>query len=146
MTGADGGSSKADPRGDDAWAGFLAGFLGGDAGRGGMAAFSLFSRLQLLAAQSAFRCWSGLAQAYGAHQSSLMQFMAAQGAKAELSDDERRAVAEDLRAWLREVGEIASQEARLFQSELDRLGADLAQAAGEPEAADEYRRRWKYKE
>jgi hypothetical protein len=52
---------------------------------------------------------------------------------------------EEFRAYLREVGDLSLQEARAFQSELEKLAADLATTTGDSSESPEYRRRWKAK-
>ena len=54
---------------------------------------------------------------------------------------DQRALADDLRGWLREIGEAANQEARRLQSELDQLSELIAQivAAGTPAPPRQHR-------
>ena len=96
----------------------------------------------LVAAGSGLRYWRRLAEASGAHQAELLQAMASGEAMSEL---ERRMLADRLRGYLRELGEISLQEARLFQLELDRLSAAFA-VATDPDATDASpHRRWRAK-
>jgi hypothetical protein len=108
------------------------------------AGFTVFSRIQLVAVLSALRYGSNLAQAFGDHQSSFLRLMSAQS-PGTLREEERRQILEDLRSWLREIGELSSQEARIFQSELQKIGDDLVNVADVPTTPDNYRRRWKCK-
>jgi hypothetical protein len=50
--------------------------------------------------------------------------------------------ADELRALLREVGDLASREARLLQNELAALDESLAQSL---QPSGDYRRRWRGK-
>jgi hypothetical protein len=61
------------------------------------------------------------------------------------SEEERRVLTDELRAYLREIGDVSVQEARAFQSELEKLAAEVATAAGSSDASPDYRRRWKAK-
>jgi hypothetical protein len=108
------------------------------------AGFTVFSRIQLVAVLSALRYGSNLAQAFGDHQSSFLRLMSAQSPGA-LREEERRQILEDLRSWLREIGELSSQEARIFQSELQKIGDDFVNMADVSTTRDNYRRRWKSK-
>jgi hypothetical protein len=107
--------------------------------------FNLLSRIQLAAALSAFRCGSNLAQAFGSHQPSFVRLMSAQTSGSKLQEEERREILEDLRSWLRKIGELSSQETRIFQSELEKIGDDFVNMADVATTPDKYRRRWKCK-
>jgi hypothetical protein len=106
---------------------------------------SLVAQAYLAAAVSGFRYWRRVAQTYGAHQSSILQSLLAGGAGAGLSDDERRALVEEIRAYLREVGDVSLQEARILQSELEKLSAGVAEAGGAAAESSTHRRRWRAK-
>ena len=106
---------------------------------------SLVTQAYLAAAVSGFRYWRRVAQTYGAHQSSILQSLLAGGAGAGVSDDERRALIEEIRAYLREVGDVSLQEARILQSELEKLSAEVAGAGGAAAEPSKHRRRWRAK-
>ena len=61
---------------------------------------------------------------------------------------ECRVLADGLRAFLREIGEAAAQEARRLQMELEQVGESIARAAGPagPSPHPDYRRRHRVKE
>jgi hypothetical protein len=110
-----------------------------------LTAFDLLTRIQLAAALSAFRAGSNLAQAFGDHQPTFVRLMSEQASGSKLQEEERREILDDLRSWLREIGELSSQEARIFQSELQKIGDDLVNMADVGTTDDNYRRRWKCK-
>ncbi len=78
---------------------------------------SLVAQAYLAATVSGFRYWRRVAQTYGTHQSSILQSLLAKSAASSMSDEERCALIEEIRAYLREVGDVSLQEARIFQSE-----------------------------
>ncbi len=81
-------------------------------------------------AASAIRYGSALAALGVRYEASLVQSVAdrATGQSAR-SPAEQRALADELRAFLREVGDAASREARLLQHNLERVGETIAEAA-----------------
>ena len=96
----------------------------------------------LVAAGSGLRYWRRLAEVNAAHQASLLQAMASGEPMGEL---ERRTLADRLRGYMRELGDISLQEARLFQLELERL-SDAFAVATDPGATDATpHRRWRAK-
>ncbi len=88
-----------------------------------------------IAATSALRYGRALAEIQTRYQSALMR------ALLEQDGTDQRALADDLRGWLREIGEAANQEARRLQSELDQLSELIAQimAAGTPAPPRQHR-------
>ena len=88
-----------------------------------------------IAATSALRYGRTLAEIQTRYQSALMR------ALLEQDGADQRALADDLRGWLREIGEAANQEARRLQSELDQLSELIAQimAAGTPAPPRQHR-------
>ena len=89
-----------------------------------------------IAATSALRYGRALAEIHTRHQSALMR------ALLEQDGTDQRALADDLRGWLREIGEAANQEARRLQSEaLHPLSELIAQimAAGTPAPPRQHR-------
>lgn len=116
----------------------------GDAGKAADMA-SLLAQAYLVATASGMRYWRRVAETYGAHQSAVLRSLLARVADRHTSDGERRALIDEIRAYLREVGDVSLQEARIFQSELDKLGAEVATAAGNGGESSAHRRRWKAK-
>jgi hypothetical protein len=96
---------------------------------------------------SALRYWRGLAGVYARHQGILMR---AAGLRTMVpsprSEAEDRLLVDELRAFFREVGEVAMQEARRLENELEQVGETLAHEKERPEASAAYRRRWKAKD
>ena len=95
----------------------------------------------MVAASSGFRYWRRLAEMYGEHQASLLQALMGAG----LSENERRAMIDELRAYVRELGDLSLQEARVLQSELEHLSLGLAAAVDAGAENAEHRRRWRAK-
>lgn len=93
-----------------------------------------------IAAASALRYGRVLAEIQARYQSALMRALLEQ-APLEQDGADQRALADDLRAWLREIGEAANQEARRLQAELDKLSELIAQitAAGTPTPSRQHR-------
>jgi hypothetical protein len=100
-------------------------------------------------AASAVRYSSALAALGVRYEASLVQLVAdrATGQSARPLA-EQRALADELRAFLRGVGDAASQEARLLQQDLERIGETIAQAADRATPSPyplQYRRRHEVK-
>jgi hypothetical protein len=102
---------------------------------------SFLGQTWMVAASSGLRYWSRLAEMYGEHQAGLLQALMSNG----LSEDERRAMIDELRAYVRDLGEVSLQEARVLQSELERLSHGLATAAALGSERAPHRRRWRAK-
>ncbi len=85
----------------------------------------------MVAAASTLRYWRSLAELQARYQSSLMQAVADRGTgqSATASPADSRVLADELRAYLREVGDAAMLEARRLQYELEQVGESIAQAA-----------------
>jgi len=85
----------------------------------------------MVAAASTLRYWRTLAELQARYQSSLMQAVAdrAMGQDGAASPADSRVLADDLRAFLREVGDAAMQEARRLQQELEQVSESIAQVA-----------------
>jgi len=94
-----------------------------------------------VAACSGLRYLARLAQMYGEHQAGLLQALMSGG----LSGDERRAMIDELRGYVRELGDVSLQEARLLQWELERLSHGLAAGVGPDAAPAQHRRHWRAK-
>jgi hypothetical protein len=106
---------------------------------------SLAAQACLIAGMGGLRYWRKLAQTYGAHQAAILQSLSTSVNAPGPSEEERRVLTDELRAYLREIGDVSVQEARAFQSELEKLAAEVATAAGNSDASPDYRRRWKAK-
>jgi hypothetical protein len=118
------------------------------------AAFSQFGELSpaileaaVIAAASTLRYWRALADIFARYQSSITQAaMDRMMDRSAMSPAECRALADALRAFLREVGEAASQEARRLQSELEQVSESIARATLPDEQPPSHRRRHRVKE
>lgn len=106
---------------------------------------SLIAQSYLIVASSGLRYLSRVAQTYGAHQTGIMSSFVRAGAGKQFSEDDRRALTENIRAYLREMGDVAQQEARILQVELEKVGEGLARAADEGAGTPTHQRHWKAK-
>lgn len=96
---------------------------------------------------STLRYWRGLAGVYARHQAILMRAAAPRTMVPSLgSGAENRLLVDELRAFFREVGEVAMQEARRLESELEQVGEILAHGKEKPQSSPAYRRHWKAKD
>jgi hypothetical protein len=102
---------------------------------------SFLGQTWMVAASSGLRYWWRLAGMYGEHQAGLLQALMSSG----LSEDERRAMIDELRAYVRGLGDVSLQEARVLQSELERLSHGLAAGSGLGSEHGPHRRRWRAK-
>ena len=99
----------------------------------------------MIAASRSASYWFGLAQIFESHQARLAQVVGVNAADGRASGSERLLAADELRALLREVGDLAVREARILQSELSNLDESLAQNFQQPDLSGSYRRRWRSK-
>ncbi len=99
----------------------------------------------MIATNRSVSYWLGLAQIFGSHQARLVQAVGPEATGANKAGSERLVAADELRALLREVGDLATREARLLQSELTTLDESMAQAFQQPNLSGSYRRRWRSK-
>jgi uncharacterized membrane protein len=106
---------------------------------------SLVAQSYVIAATSGLRYLSRVAQTCGAHQTGILSSFMGPAAGRQFSEQDRRALAENIRACLREVGDVAQQEARILQAELEKVGEGLARAADEVETTPAHQRHWKVK-
>jgi hypothetical protein len=116
----------------------------GDAGKQ-VEMVSLVAQSYLIAATSGLRYLSRVAQTYGTHQTSMLSSLLGSGTGKQFSEEDRRALTENIRAYLREIGDLAQQEARLLQVELEKVGEGLARAADEGGMTPPHQRHWKAK-
>jgi hypothetical protein len=106
---------------------------------------SFMAQLYLVAAAGGLRYWRKLLQTHSAHQVAILRSLAAAEGDAKPSGKHDGVLADEIRAYLREIGEVSLQEARSFQVELEKLGAEMASGRETAENSPEYRRRWKAK-
>ena len=99
----------------------------------------------MIAANRSASYWFGLAQILASHQARLAQVVGVNAVDGRASGSERLLAADELRALLREVGDLAVREARILQSELSNLDENLAQNFQQPDLSGSYRRRWRSK-
>ena len=126
----------------DAYAMAMARLAGGNRDRQQAADLSpALAEAGSVAIGSAFRYGQGLAELFARHQGNLLK--AATGhLSGEAPSEQSRAEAEELRAFLRDVGETALLEARRLEHELTQLGEAVAQGAAPSAPDDPYKRRW----
>lgn len=99
----------------------------------------------MIAANRSVSYWLGLAQIFESHQAKLAQAVGAGTIEASAPGSERLVAADELRALLREVGDLATREARILQNELSTLDDSLAQSFQQPDLSGSYNRRWRTK-
>jgi hypothetical protein len=99
----------------------------------------------MIAANRSVSYWFGLAQIFESHQARLAQVVGVGAIDGSVAGSERLFAADELRALLREVGDLATREARILQNELSALDENLAQTFQQPELSSSYRRRWRSK-
>ncbi len=84
----------------------------------------------VIAANRSVSYWLGLAQIFESHQAKLAQVVGLEATEGSPPGSERLVAADELRALLREVGDLATREARILQNELSTLdessGAELS--------------------
>jgi hypothetical protein len=81
-------------------------------------------------AESAMRYWGTLAELGLRYEATLVQTIADRATgRSAASPMECRVIADDLRAFLRGVGDAANREARLLQRNLERVGETIAEVA-----------------
>jgi hypothetical protein len=99
----------------------------------------------MIAANRSVSYWLGLAQIFESHQVKLAQVVGAEGIDGSAPGSERLVAADELRALLREVGDLATREARILQNELSALDESLAKSVQQPDLSGSYNRRWRTK-
>jgi hypothetical protein len=99
----------------------------------------------IIAANRSVSYWFGLAQILGNHQATLAQLVVVDPTSGRGPESGRLTAADELRALLREVGELGVRQARILQSELNHLDESLVQNFQQPDLSGSYRRRWRSK-
>jgi hypothetical protein len=102
---------------------------------------SFLGQTWMVALSSGFRYWRRLVEMCGEHHAGLLQTLMSNG----LSEDERRATIDQLRAYVRDLGDVSLQEARVLQSEMERLSHGLAAAVDSDAEHAQHRRHWRAK-
>jgi hypothetical protein len=135
---AQGMGQETEPRGESK-AASLDGFAAG------MDISALMARAMMVGAAGTLRYWGGVAGVYARHQATLTQAAARHRiAQPPTGQVEDRLLVDNLRVFLRDIADVAMQEARHMESELDLIGEALAARIMDPDP--EYRRRWKAKD
>jgi hypothetical protein len=105
------------------------------------------AQVLMVGVTSTLRYWRGLAGVYARHQGILMRAAALRAvAHSQGSKAEDRLLVDEVRAFLREVGDVATQEARRLESELEIVGETFAHGTDQPGPWETYQRRWKAKD
>ena len=99
----------------------------------------------MIAANRSVSYWLGLVQIFESHQAKLAQVVGVEAIEASAPGAERLIAADELRSLLREVGDLATREARILQNELSILDESLAQSFQQPDLSGSYNRRWRSK-
>ncbi|MGA7805565.1 hypothetical protein [Bradyrhizobium sp.] len=103
------------------------------------------SHAMMIAADRSVSYWVGVARIFGSHQASMAQILGLEPVAGNEPGAQRLIAADELRALLREIGDLATREARILQSELSALDESLAETFQPPGQAGPYRRRWRGK-
>lgn len=98
-----------------------------------------------IASGSALRYSQGLTEVFTRHQNAFVNAASARLTAPDTTREQKRAEAEELRRFLREVGETALLEARRLEHELEQLGEAVARGVTPPSSEDEHQRRWAVK-
>jgi hypothetical protein len=101
-------------------------------------------RAMMIAANRSVSYWLSLAQILANHQAKSFQALRAEGIEGSVAGAELVAV-DEVRALLRELGDLATREARLLQKEFGILAESLAQSFQPSDPSRPYRRRWRSK-
>ncbi len=108
---------------------------------------SLMMQTWMICATSMLRYWQDLTDVYARHQPALIQVVARRATpRPSTPEAEDRLLADKLRACLREIGDVAVQEARRLETELERVSEAVAREFDQPGASEFYQRRWKAKD
>jgi hypothetical protein len=99
----------------------------------------------MIAANRSVSYWLGLAQILASHQATAARAFGAEAVGGGIARSEQLIATDELRALLRELGDLATREARILQDELGTLGDSLAQTFQQPDQPAPYRRRWRTK-
>jgi hypothetical protein len=99
----------------------------------------------MIAANRSVSYWLGLVQIFESHQAKLAQVVSVEAIEGSAPGSERLIAADELRALLRETGDLAIREARILQNELSILDESLAQGFQQPDPSGSYNRRWRSK-
>ncbi len=95
----------------------------------------------MIAANRSASYWLNLARLLGNYQAKSLQGLGAAGAGASAPGAERLVAVDELRGLLRDVGDLATREARLLQDELGILAESIAQSVQPSDQSRPYRRR-----
>lgn len=98
----------------------------------------------MIATSRSLSFWLNLAQIVGTYQAKSIHAVSAEGIGSS-AGLERLVAADELRGLLREVGDLATREARLLQSEFGILAESIAQSLQPSGQSGSYHRRWREK-
>ncbi len=99
----------------------------------------------MIATNRSISYWLNLAQILGNYQATSIQALGGEAIDGSEAGSERLVAVDEARALLREVGDLATREARLLQSEFGMLAESLAQSLQASDQSGSYRRRWRSK-
>ena len=107
---------------------------------------SLMTQTWLICATSTLRYWRDLTDVYARYQPVLIRSAALRATPQPLTpNSEDRVLDDEMRACLREIGDVAMREARRLQTELECIGEAIARGL-DPGPCEFYQRRWKAKD
>ena len=99
----------------------------------------------MIAANRSASYWLSLAHILTKHQARSVRAVGVGAIGGDGAGSEHFVARDELRALLREVGDLTTREARLMQHELGALSESLTQTLQQPDASVPYRRRWRVK-
>jgi hypothetical protein len=99
----------------------------------------------MIAANRSISYWLNLAQILARHQANSIRAAGAKAIGAGGAGAAQLPAQDELRAVLREVGDLTAREARLLQHEFGVLSESLTQPSQPPDLSAPYRRRWRVK-
>jgi hypothetical protein len=99
----------------------------------------------MIAANRSVSYWLNLAQVFASHQARAVRAVGIEASDGGGTGSEHLVARDELRALLREVGDLAAREARMLQSELGTLSESLTPLSQQPGLSEPYRRRWRAK-
>jgi hypothetical protein len=99
----------------------------------------------MITANRSVSYWLSLVQVLASHQARAVRAIGIEAIGGGGAGSEHLVARDELRALLREVGDLATREARMWQSELGTLSESLAPPPQQPGLSAPYRRRWRAK-
>jgi hypothetical protein len=103
------------------------------------------SHAMMVAASRSTSYWLNLAQIVASHEARILRAVGPELAGGRTAGSARFVAVDEVRALLREVGDLAIREARILQDELGTLTEALAGSLQQPDSSAPHSRRWRAK-